>query len=787
MTEEKDIYREESVDVKYYLFKFLDYWYLFLIAVPVCLAIAYYVNHKNPKLYKVQTTLLIRQEQSAMDMKSMLPENLLGGTTIEDQTVHNEIGILKSYKLTQQTIHDLDFEVSYYREQSLADRQLYHNAPFYIVYDTNHVQPVHSKIRVKKLKDGSLNVSMDKEVAHLYNYNDQKIHQSVNHARFSKNIEYDEYIETRYCRFKLVPASESSIRKWNSDYYFKFSPYKSLYRRYHNFEVSTDDKSTILTISLKTQNVEKGKRFLNTLMEYYMKRSVKKKNEIATETIGFINKQIDEVSDSLSESEKELEQFRSSEKLLDVGILTEKSYENLDKLQSEKAEILVRLKYFDYLKEYLSKNKDIQELVAPSSMGIEDPMLQKLISRLTELYSEKTDLEINSRKENPYLSRIKVKINELKSTLLENINNLINKNKIRLKDIKQRIDKVSKEVRQLPLKQRQLYNYERQFDLYNEIYTFLLKKRSETEIGKAGNIPVHEVIDEARLKPLSPVKPKTSKNYMIAFLLGVLLPGGFIVLKDYFNDKLTDAKTIENISDYPVVGNIVHKKGESENVIYEAPHSAIAEAFRSVRTNFQFLSVGKDVPIALVTSAGQGEGKSFVSINLATSFALYQRKTVLVSFDLRRPNIYSIFHLKGKQGLSCYLSNNCNYEDIISHSNIENLDVIPAGQVPPNPSELIASDRTDELFRKLKEEYDYIVLDTPPVGLVTDAFLLVKYSSTNLFVVRHNYTSKRMFQTLISNLNQKNIRNVNIIVNDIKLKTKGYEYQYGYRYDTNYY
>jgi capsular exopolysaccharide synthesis family protein len=137
--------------------------------------------------------------------------------------------------------------------------------------------------------------------------------------------------------------------------------------------------------------------------------------------------------------------------------------------------------------------------------------------------------------------------------------------------------------------------------------------------------------------------------------------------------------------------------------------------------------------------------------------------------------------------LSCYLSNNCNYEDIISHSNIENLDVIPAGQVPPNPSELIASDRTDELFRKLKEEYDYIVLDTPPVGLVTDAFLLVKYSSTNLFVVRHNYTSKRMFQTLISNLNQKNIRNVNIIVNDIKLKTKGYEYQYGYRYDTNYY
>ena len=784
MTEEKDIYREESVDVKYYLFKLLDYWYLFLIAIPVCLAIAYYINHKNPKVYKVQTTLLIRQEQSAMDMKSMLPENLLGGTTIEDQTVHNEIGILKSYKLTQQTIHDLDFEVSYYREQSLADRQLYQNAPFQVLYDTSHVQPVNSKIYLEKQKDGSLSVSMNKETAHLYNYNDQEVKRIKNHAKFKRNAEFGEYIDTKFCKFKIEPRSKS---EWNSAYYFKFSPYQGLYRKYHNFEVATDEKSTILTISLKTQNVEKGKRFLNTLMEYYMERSVKKKNEIATETISFINGQIDEVSDSLRESERELEQFRSSEKLLDVGILTEKSYENLDQLQSEKAEILVRLKYFDYLKEYLSKNEDIQELVAPSSMGIEDPMLQKLISRLTELYSEKTDLEINSKKENPYLSRIKVKITELKSTLLENINNLMNKNNIRLKDIKQRIDKVSKEVRKLPLKQRQLYNYERQFDLYNEIYTFLLKKRSETEIGKAGNIPVHEVIDKARLKPLSPVKPKTSKNYMIAFLLGILLPGGFVILQDYFNDKLTDSKTIESISDYPVVGNIVHRKGEDENVIYGTPHSAIAEAFRSVRTNFQFLSAGKDVPVALVTSAGQGEGKSFVSINLATSFALYQRKTVLVSFDLRRPNIYNIFHLKGRQGLSNYLSNNCSYEDIVSHSNVENLDVIPAGQVPPNPSELIASGKTDELFSKLKEEYDYIVLDTPPVGLVTDAFLLVKYSSTNLFVVRHNYTSKRMFQTLIRNLIQKNIQNVNIIVNDIKLKTKGYEYQYGYRYDTKYY
>ena len=274
---------------------------------------------------------------------------------------------------------------------------------------------------------------------------------------------------------------------------------------------------------------------------------------------------------------------------------------------------------------------------------------------------------------------------------------------------------------------------------------------------------------------------------MIALLLGLVIPGGFIFLVDYFNDKITDAKTVENISDYPVVGNIVHKKGDVENVIHENPHSAIAEAFRSVRTNFQFLAGGAEVPVALVTSAGEGEGKSFVSINLATSFAMYKRKTVLVSFDLRRPNIYNIFHLRNQHGLSCYLSNNCSYEEIIYSSDIDNLDILPAGQIPPNPSELIASERTDELFKKLKEQYDYIILDTPPVGLVTDAFLLVKHSTTNLFVIRHDYTGKRMFQTLIRNLEQKNIQNVNILINDIRLKNKGYEYQYGYRYDSKYY
>jgi len=189
----------------------------------------------------------------------------------------------------------------------------------------------------------------------------------------------------------------------------------------------------------------------------------------------------------------------------------------------------------------------------------------------------------------------------------------------------------------------------------------------------------------------------------------------------------------------------------------------------------------------LISSPSQGEGKSFVSLNLATSFAMYERKTVLVSFDLRRPNLYNMVNIEEGPGLSNYLSNNCEFEEIIHPSEIDNLEVIPAGAIPPNPSELIASAKTGDLFEKLKKKYSYIIIDTPPVGLVTDAFLLVKYSNANLFVVRHNYTSKRMFDSLIKNLSQKKIRHVNLVVNDINLKSKSYEYQYGYYYNYSYY
>ena len=788
MAEEHDLLKEEQLDIKYYIVKFLNYWYFFPIAIVIALAIAYYLNQSTPGIYKVSTSLLIRQEQSAFGLKSLTPENLFEGNTLEEQRIYNEIGILRSYGLIRKTLNELDFEVSYFVDHRFAHKELYHQSPFIFDFDTSYAQLAGARVQVTSIDKNRFEVFCEQDKAFLYSYEKESMIRLIEDVEFSDTLSLGEEINNEFIKGTFIqnPRSKRSMDP-EETYFFRFNTYRQLVRKYHSFDVGTDDKSTILNISLETNNIEKGKKYLDQLIELYLKRTVSKKNEIANATLGFLNNQIQEISDSLKSSEKKLQIFRSSEQLMNMDILTEQTYAKLDQYQSERAEILVRQKYYDYLTNYLKKNKDVQELIAPTSMGIEDPLLMNLVNKLSDLYTEKTELEVNSKKENPYLNALKMKIEDLKSSLLETLENLKNKSQIRLSDIESRVNELTGKVKGLPAKQRLLFGYERRFELYNEIYTYLLKKRSETEVGKAANIPVHEVLDKARLKTLTPIKPRPRKNYLIALLMGIIVPAGLILLIDYFNDKITDINTIERMTDFPVLGHIIHNKHKAENVVFERTRSPLAEAFRSVRTNFQFITGKEDGSVILVSSASQGEGKSFVSLNIATAFALYEKKTVLVSFDLRRPNLYDIFNIDDKVGLSSYLSKNLQFEEIIHKTAISNLDIIPAGKIPPNPSELIASVRTGEFFERLKQEYDHIILDTPPVGLVTDAFLLVKYTDANLFVVRHNFTKRRMLNTLIKNIEQKKIQNVSLLVNDIKLKSRNYEYNYGYSYNFNYY
>ena len=315
-----------------------------------------------------------------------------------------------------------------------------------------------------------------------------------------------------------------------------------------------------------------------------------------------------------------------------------------------------------------------------------------------------------------------------------------------------------------------LVNIQRKFNLNESIYTYLLEKRAEAAIALAGNVADHKVLDIARLESRFPISPKKNISYLLGLVIGFVIPIVSITIRDFFNDKIISKSDIEKITKYPIIGNILHSDKGSNLVMINSPKSAIAEAFRAIRTNIQYLDSEKDKKIICVTSSISGEGKTYCSMNLASVFALSGSKTLLIGADMRKPKIFTDFQLTNDKGLSNYLSNQAKKEDIIQKSEIENLDIILSGPTPPNPAELLDKKLMQSFLDELQKEYKYIVIDTPPIGLVTDGLILMKHTNVNLYMVRQNYSTKGMLEHVTTLFEQKEIKNINLLVNDIDEK-----------------
>ena len=355
-------------------------------------------------------------------------------------------------------------------------------------------------------------------------------------------------------------------------------------------------------------------------------------------------------------------------------------------------------------------------------------------------------------------------------------------------DMDKRIVEVEKEARKLPATERELIGIERKFNLNNDIYTYLLEKRAESGIAQASNIPNNKILDIARVDNAAKVSPKNSMNYMIALVIGLAIPLVIILMFDYFNNKIIDKSDIENNTNVPIMGSIGHNHDESDLPIVQNPKSSIAESFRSIRTNIQYLLPEKERNIILISSTISGEGKTFVATNLSIIIAMSGKKTLLMGLDLRKPKIHNDFNVNNDVGLSTYLINETSYEDVIRPTDIENLYIATSGPIPPNPAELLEKPLMKDFFDKAREEFDYVILDTPPVAIVTDAILLTQFTDTNIFIVRQKYSSKNVIQYIDELYNKKNIKNLSLLVNDVKIPSYGYGYDYylGYSYGYGY-
>ena len=783
---------EQTVDIKQLIFLFLNHWYLFLIGAVVALVAGFLINRYKPNVYQTTGTVLIKDAHSAYDATAIMTNGSFSGY----QNVDNEMAILRSYTLKDRAVRKMNIEVTYMEKGRVATSELYKVSPFTVEFDRAVPQAVGLEYSIVSLSEDTIVLHATSEGYNKYDFILSQIVQSSSGAKVdvTTKCKQGEMIDNGYNRFRIVlndnyrPGTDDN-RKLS----FWLNSYASLVRQNGSFSVSTTSKqSSVIAVTSSGYNAKKIVDFTNTLMNEYVARGLEKKNVVSENTIEFIDNELEGIQESLSSAESDLKDFREQNDVMNLDVQANQVYNNLRALEKERAEMGVNVKIYKRLQDYIKVQiNDPENLAIPSTMGINDPLLNQLARDLVTLAQTKATKLLTQTEQHPEIIKLNEQIVTTKRALLENVNNIVDNAQMSLNEIDRRIAMLEGESRRLPDKQQQLLNYQRNFKFSEDTYKYLMQRRAEAQILKASNTPDNEILDIARPERTTKISPRTAMNYLIALIIGLMVPALFLFLKNYFNVSITDRKDVEKLTRYPIVGQVAQTSDTNPLVVINSPKSPIAESFRSIRTNIEFLTQGKAKSTILVTGDMQSIGKTFNSINIASIYAFYGKKTVLLGFDMRKPKLFQEFGLNNNVGISSFLSNRESFENIIqTASQVPNLDIITSGPIPPNPAELIASEKCNEFFDLLKEKYDYIIIDTPPLGLVTDAFLLMRFADVKLFIVRQGVTNKNIFGSIIKDLEDRGI-DASIVINGIQTN-KGYygkrygSYRYGYGYAYGY-
>lgn len=787
----------QKLDVKKIIARLFQFYKLYILIGFISLSFAYYINITSPLIYQNSSTILLKEADNSQTLLSSRDFLSNVGFLNNAFSIDTKIELLRSYQLINETIKKLNFEVSYYQDRSVAPLglmknagifivtdELYDKSPIKVVFNHSHNQPVYYNFRVKILSKDKYQLEVDGSTSPMYNYIDDEVKGYVGPPYYSKVHKFDEEVITENFRFTVTLNQDWDNSLKNREVYFQFNNLVFLtYQFMNSLSVQqTSQLSSLLKLSINGQNFNKITDFLSQYIFTLLNKDLQKKNEIASSTISFIDSQISSISDSLSTAETNLRSFRSSHQVTDLSYQGQKVYEQMSNIEEEKATLLLQKRYYESLSQYINSPVTRSSApVAPSSMNIVDPVLSNLISQLTNLNAQLN--EAGSGDRNIFKAELEKQATSIKQTISENVNSNLRNVNINLNEIEYRLEKLKIEISQLPGTELRLLGIERTFNLNNQIYTFLLQKRFEAEIAKASNTPDYEIVDTPRTFRLSPILPKKKINYIIAIILALFFPTLFIILKDFFNTKITTEEQIEQL-DIPYIGHIIVNPQKDTKVALNDPNSTISESFRNVQTNISFFLSDDHNKIITLTSSVSGEGKSFCSLNLASSFALSGFRVVLLEFDLRRPSIHKFLNVEPLIGLSGYLSNQAMVMDIIMETSNPNLSFIPAGKIAPNPAQLISSPKTKELIDYLKEEYDYVIIDTAPVGIISETFNLLKFSDFRIILTKANYTRKQALINTIKAFNNNKIDKTAILLNGINPGKSTYKYKYTSNYYT---
>jgi len=784
--QEKQESKEEIIDLKALILKHVNYWYYFVLSILFFGCIAFLNNRYTVPEYSVSTTLLIRDDNNTQ----LGAENLLEGLELFSgkKNLKNEIVILSSYSLFNKVIDELNLGVSYYQHGFLQTNELFGSSPLKVVVDSSHVQLTELNFQITPLNEDEFTFSVSASNHHPYNILSKKLEKSIiADIDIEQKHTFNSLIETEFYSFTIYKSIYFNLENIiESEKYFSFKLHqtdKLANKLIEKVIINPINKETsILKLNIRERTPKKNIHILNKITEIYIRSGLDDKNSMAINTINFIDYQLSIIQDSLSSIERKLELFKTFHPNLEIVDKEYGTYFQKQRLDNSLSEKSVNIKYYKSLLSYLKNDENTNSIVSPTSMGISNPELNSLINQLLQLYAKKGELQLTTTGKNPTYIAVLSQINYTKKTIIENVNNLISSASIYEIDLIDRITTFDKKIKKLPEAEKDYLILRRKYEYNEQTAIYLQQKRYEASLAKAGTESDHKVIDFARLDSEKPISPRKSLVYFIALLFGLLIPIIFISLRDFFSDTIKSKSDLLNSTNIPILGLVGHSDNPKSLVVSNSSKSIIAESFRALRTNVQYLAADKEKKIITVTSSIGGEGKTFTTMNLAAIFALSGHKTILIGGDLRKPKLHEDFKVDTSKGLSSYLINKSKLSEVIEKTEINSLDVIASGPTPPNPAELLDSRKMKNLIMELNKTYDYVILDTPPIGLVTDGVILMQHADINLYIVRHNYSKSRALSIINNLFNQKQVKNVHIIINDFKHTASGYGYGYGYGY-----
>lgn len=746
-------------------YKYIRFFPFFILSVALALLVAFIYLRYAAQIYNAGGSMLIKSESKRGQSDKV--EDLLMGSNRSDN-IQSEIEVLKSRPLMMRVARKLDLQFSYIAQGRIKDQNAYKQAPF--------------SIEAFKIKDSSRSFTIK-----IKFINDKQFHINNEAGVFA----FDQVVENSNGVFSLHQKSTPIA---GAEYNVSWQPLESVASSFAGAikVVPKAGGTGILLISLEASNPYMTADIVNNLMVQYDSLTIEQNNFSTDQMLGFIDIRLDKLKGELDSIQEILLDYRQKNKLINVETQSGNSFEKItaaDQLINEQQmKLTVAGMIDDYLKD---KQNQFNRVTVPSSLGLEDVTLNELVSGYNKAQLErKALLESNIPPNNPAVKEAEAVIEQQRKSVLENLSNIKSSYDVAINTLKRRNVSEENDLQTLPYKMKELVDLERQVTTKLELYSLLEGKREEAAISRASTISNSTIIDRATAS-LTPVKPDRRSIQIMAILIGLALPALFIFVKELLNDKITTRFDIEKITPVPIMGEVGHSFSENQLVVNKTSRKMVAEQFRIIRSNLQYVLSKTEKPVILVTSSFSGEGKSFVSTNMGAVMALTGKKTVILEFDIRKPKVLSGLNMGRHPGISNFLVGKTRLEELVlpipEH---ENLFVLPCGPIPPNPAELLLDSKVTDLFEWLRGHFDVVIIDTAPVGMVSDALTLGKFADCTLYLVRQGYTFKKQIALIDDLYQEKKLPSVSIVVNDVKLKAGygyyGYgRYGYGYGYGNN--